>query len=757
MNSSSGADASSAIAADRRGPSWLGRVGAWCHDHRRAVLLGWVTGVIAVIAVASTVGSHFENNFGGVGQSQQVQNILAQRFPAQVGDDAQVVFHSSGPVGAADVTARVDRALDAIRPLPSVTSVSPLITAQDGRTAFATVHFDAVTAKIPSADIQRVIDTAQSYAQPGLQVALGGAPISAEVSPAPGPSEAFGIGAAVVIMLLAFGSVVAMGLPLITALVGVGAGFGVVALISHLLIDPSFGPEMMAMIGLGVGIDYALFIVTRYRQGLGEGLTPRDAVVRAMSTAGRAVLFAGITVLISLCGLFIVGQQYLDGLAVGTILAVLAVMAAALTLLPAMLGYAGRAVDRLHLPRLLHSAAPTRTTPSGDAVASGPQARSGFWWRWSRTVQRRPVVCGSAALLALVVLAVPLFSMRLAFTDAGNDPANLTTRQAYDLISDGFGPGFNGPLVVAAELPGGAKDQAVVSAFARRLSTEPGVARAQAPTYNQQGDAAVLIVYPTTAPQAAATASLVQRLRSTVIPEATAGSDVHLLVGGETAAGVDAASHLSQRLPLVIGLVILVSFILLMAVFRSIAIPVKAAVMNLLSIGAAYGAIVAVYQWGWLSSVFAVGQTGPIDPWIPLMMFTITFGLSMDYEVFLLSRVQEEWQRSRDSSAAVADGLASTGRVITAAAAIMVCVFGSFVIGDPLRILNVFGLGLAVAIFVDATLVRMILVPSVMQLLDKANWWFPRWLDRALPRIDVDGTPAPATAPTPDPATPQGT
>ena len=748
MNSSSAVDAGGATAADRRSPSWLGRVGAWCHDHRRAVLLGWVTGVIAVIAVTSTVGSHFENNFGGVGQSQQVQDILAQRFPAQVGDDAQVVFHSTGRIDAAGVTARVDRALAGIRPLPSVTSVSPLITARDGRTAFATVHFDAVTAKIPSADIQRVIDTAQSYAQPGLQVALGGAPISAQVSPAPGPSEAIGIGAAVVIMLLAFGSVVAMGLPLITALVGVGAGYGVVALISHLLIDPSFGPEMMAMIGLGVGIDYALFIVTRYRQGLGEGLTPRDAIVRAMSTAGRAVLFAGITVLISLCGLFIVGQQYLDGLAVGTILAVLAVMAAALTLLPAMLGYAGRAVDRLHLPRLLHSAAPTQPE-SQDLTASGPQARSGFWWRWSRTVQRRPVVCGSAALLALVVLAVPLFSMRLAFTDAGNDPANLTTRQAYDLISDGFGPGFNGPLVVAAELPGRAKDHAVVSAFAQRLSTVPGVARAQAPTYNQLGDAAVLIVYPTTAPQAAATASLVHELRSTVIPEATAGSDVHLLVGGETAAGVDAASNLSQRLPLVIGLVILVSFILLMAVFRSIAIPVKAAVMNLLSIGAAYGAIVAVYQWGWLSSVFAVGRPGPIDPWIPLMMFTITFGLSMDYEVFLLTRVQEEWRRSHDSSAAVADGLASTGRVITAAAAIMICVFGSFVIGDPPRILNVFGLGLAVAIFVDATLVRMILVPSIMQLLDKANWWFPRWLDRALPHIDVDGTPAPATAPTP--------
>jgi RND superfamily putative drug exporter len=534
---------------------------------------------------------------------------------------------------------------------------------------------------------------------------------------------------------VAFGSVVAMGLPILTALAGVGAGYAVVALISHLLIDPSFSPELMAMIGLGVGIDYALFIVTRYRHGLGEGLPPRDAVARAMSTAGRAVLFAGTTVLISLLGLFLIGQQYFDGLAVGTILAVMAVMAASLTLLPAMLGFSGRAIDRLHLPGLLQSPA------SGTA--------HGFWWRWSRTVQRRPVLCGSAAVLVLAVLVIPLFSMRLAFTDSGNDPATLTTRQAYDLVSAGFGPGFNGPLVLAAELPGGPRDRAAVAAVEHRLAAVPDVAGVQAPAYNPAGDAAVIVVYPASAPQAAATASLVHRLRSTVIPQATAGTGVRVLVGGETAAGVDASSYVSQRLPLVIGLVILLSFMLLVAVFRSVAIPLKAAVMNLLSIGAAYGAIVAVYQWGWLSPVFAVPRTGPIDPWIPLMMFTITFGLSMDYEVFLLSRVQEEWRRSGDPGAAVADGIASTGRVITAAAAIMICVFGSFVIGDPLRILDVFGFGMAAAILIDATVVRMVLVPSIMQLLGKANWWLPRWLDRAIPRLGVETAPASPASPRP--------
>ncbi|MQY31361.1 MMPL family transporter [Nocardia aurantia] len=548
------------------------------------------------------------------------------------------------------------------------------------------------------------------------------------MKPAPGPSEGIGIGAAIVIMLVAFGSVVAMGLPILTALVGVGAGYGVVALLSHVLVAPGFAPALMAMIGLGVGIDYALFIVTRYRQALGEGREPRDAVAHAMSTAGRAVLFAGTTVLISLCGLFLVGQQFLEGLAAGTILAVLAVLAATSTLLPAILGFAGRAVDRLRLPGM------PRSTASEN--------QRGVWWRWSRTIQRRPLVFGSAALLALVVLAVPLFSMRLAFSDSGNDPARLTTRRAYDLTSDAFGPGFNGPLVVAAELPGAATDHAILAEFGRRLADVPGVAGVTAPTYNDAGDAAVLTVYPSDAPQAAATAALVERLRDTVVPQATAGSEVRILVGGQTAAGIDESAHLARRLPWVVGLVILVSFVLLMAVFRSVAIPLKAAAMNLLSIGAAYGAIVAVYQWGWLSPVSGVGRTGPIDPWIPLMMFTITFGLSMDYEVFLLSRIQEEWHRRRDNSAAVAHGIAATGRIITAAAAIMVCVFGSFVIGDPLRTLNVFGLGLAVAILVDATLVRMILVPSIMQLLGRLNWWLPRWLDRIVPRLGLEQSAA---------------
>jgi RND superfamily putative drug exporter len=422
------------------------------------------------------------------------------------------------------------------------------------------------------------------------------------------------------------------------------------------------------------------------------------------------------------------------GLAVGSIFAVLLVLASALTLLPAMLGFVGQNIDRLHVPGLLKRS---------------HTHQRGFWWHWSRTVQRHPLSCGLAALIVLLVLAIPFLSMRLGFSDASNDPPTLTTRQAYDGLAAGFGPGFNGPLVIAASIPGSSQaGRNAVDSLDAQLRTTPGIAAVAPVRINPAGDTAVIIAYPTTGPEAAQTASLVRHLRGTVIPRAIAGSSVSVLVGGETAAGIDASSYLSQRLPWVIGLVIVLSLLLLMAVFRSIAIPIKAAIMNLMSMGAAYGVIVAVYQWGWLSSVFGVSRTGPIDPWIPLMMFTIVFGLSMDYEVFLLSRIREEWRRSKVNTLAVADGLASTARVITAAAAIMVCVFLSFVINDPLRVLDVFGLGLAVAVLVDATLVRMVLVPSVMQLLGRANWWMPAWLDRIVPRLGVEvDVPPPATSP----------
>jgi RND superfamily putative drug exporter len=531
-------------------------------------------------------------------------------------------------------------------------------------------------------------------------------------------------------MLLAFGSVVAMGLPILVALIGLATGIAIEELGTHLLVIPTFAPELAAMMGLGVGIDYSLLIVTRYRQYLGEGLDPESAVVAALTTSGRAVLIAGGTVVVSLLGLFLVGQPYIIGLSAGAIVSVLLVLIGSLTLLPAMLGFAGRSMERFSIRRRAN-----RSLATSDR---------GFWYRWSRTIQRHPWRGSLSSVAVLLLLAVPLFSMRLAFSDAGNDPTSLTTRQAYDLLAQGFGPGFNGPLVIAAALdrPG---QTAVVDRLATRIARTPGVARVVPPRFDATDNAAVIIAIPTTSPQAAATQRLVLDLRADVIPPVVGRTGVVAEVGGETAAGIDGADFLSGRLPLVIGVVIFVSFLLLCSMFRSLAIPLKAAVMNLLSIGAAYGVMVAVFQWGWLGGLFAIGKTSPIDPWIPLVMFTILFGLSMDYEVFLLSRIAERWRATGDNSLSVADGVARTARVITAAAAIMFFVFGSFVVKDPLHILKVFGLGLAVAILIDSTIVRMVLVPSVMELIGRANWWIPRWLDRLLPRVGA-GPSAPDLA-----------
>jgi RND superfamily putative drug exporter len=490
---------------------------------------------------------------------------------------------------------------------------------------------------------------------------------------------------------------------------------------------------MAAMIGIGVGIDYALFIVTRYRQGIFEGREPRDAVVTSLMTSGRSVMFAGSTVVISLFGLFLIGQPYMIGLATACIAAVLMVLIAALTLLPAMLGFAGGAIDKLHIPGLLQN--------------GGPPPENGFWHRWSRFIQRRAWITGTVAVLVLVLLALPVFSMRLAFTDASNDPANQTTRQAYDLLAQGFGIGFNGPLIVAVDMHG-PSDAATVDRLDSALRAGVAdVAFVAPPQSNAANTGAVIVVVPKTSPQSGQTETLVQTLRNDVIPPAVRGTDVRALVGGQTAGGIDAANFLGSRLFLVIGAVLILSFLLLMTVFRSVVLPLKAVVMNLLSVGAAYGVMVAVFQWGWAGRVVGIGETGPIDPWIPVTMFTILFGLSMDYEVFLLSRIREEWLRTGENSTAVADGLAVTGRVITAAAAIMFCVFGSFVINDPLHILKVFGLGLAVAVLLDVTLVRMVLVPSIMELLGPANWWMPRFLDRSIPTIGVEVTPPPPAAP----------
>jgi putative drug exporter of the RND superfamily len=729
----------------------LARLAGWCYDRRRRVLLAWFALLILTSVVSQMVGADFKDKLnGGHSESQQAQDLLRANFPAQSGDSAQVVFRTDTPISDPSNTTRIDALVTKLEALPHVAAVqSPTVPAgrfqisQGGHIAYATVLLDKETPDISQADLQRIVDVAEAARASGFEVELGGQPISAVEKPAFGASEGIGILAAMIILLVAFGSLIAMGLPIVTALFGIGVGVAIVSLLSRFLIVPSFGTELAAMIGIGVGIDYALFIVTRYRQGLAEGRDPRAAVVRALDTSGRAVLFAGCTVVISLLGMLLLGQRFVYGLAFGAIAAVLLVMAASLTLLPALLGFAGPKIDRLSIPFLHQDADPAHN-------------RHSFWYRWSRVIQRRPWPAAIGAFAVLLVLALPVFSLQMLFSDSGNDPTTQTTRHAYDLLSEGFGPGFNGPLIVAVgAAPGTTADTTAISAGAGKvaatLRNTPGIAVVAPPQVSENGQAAVVVAIPKTSPQSGKTESLVHQLRQHVIPAAIDGTHVRALVGGFTAAGIDAAANFSHRLIWVIGGVVLFSFLLLMVVFRSIAVPIKAAIMNLLSIAAAYGVTVAVFQWGWGGSVLHIGKTGPIDPWIPLMLFTILFGLSMDYEVFLLSRIREEWLRTGDNGTAVADGLAQTARVITAAAAIMFCVFGSFVVGD-LRVLKVFGLGLAVAVLVDATIVRMVLVPATMELLGGANWWFPKWLDRIVPHLDVEGDPEPAidlTAPEP--------
>ena len=729
------------------GDTALGRLAGACYDRRRTVLTIWILAIIGMTVLAQVVGTHFENKFtAGNTPSQQAANILQERFPSKSGDTADVVFHTSTPITAPANKAAIEKVVASLQSLPYVRGVTSPFSAAGahqiaqpgkGNIAFAQVQFTTDSADIPVPAIKKVITTAQAAAHSGFQVELGGTPISAAATAAPGASEGIGITAAILIMLLAFGSVVAMGLPIITALAGLGIGVALLELLTHVLTVPDFSPEMAAMIGIGVGIDYALFIVTRYRQGIFEGRDPRNAVVTSLTTSGRSVLFAGTTVVISLFGLYLIGQAYMIGLATACIAAVLMVLIAALTLLPAMLGFAGNAIDKLHVPRLLQT--------------GGPPPPDGFWHRWSRFVQRRAWLTGAIAVVILVGLALPLFSMRLAFTDAGNDPTSLTTRQAYDLLAQGFGPGFNGPLVIAADMHGPtATATATVDHLQQAIANHhSGIALVTPAEFNNDHTGAVIIVYPTTSPQSSQTEALVQTLRNEVIPPVTAGTGVDAQVGGQTAASIDAANFLGHRLFIVIGAVLILSFVLLMVVFRSLVLPLKAVIMNLFSVGAAYGVMVAVFQWGWGGRIIGIGETGPIDPWIPVALFVVLFGLSMDYEVFLLSRIREEWLRTHDNSTAVADGLAVTGRIITAAAAIMFCVFASFVIKDPLHILKVFGLGLAVAVLVDATIVRMMLVPSIMELLGPVNWWMPRWMDRAIPTIGVEVTPDPVLVPAP--------
>ena len=558
-----------------------------------------------------------------------------------------------------------------------------------------------------------------------LQVALGGQAVEQAQQASLGFATLVGIAAAILILLISFGSFSAMGLPIATALVGLGAGVGVITLASHLVAMPDFASELALMIGLGVGVDYALFIVTRFRENYRRnGGDVQEAVQAAMDTSGRAVVFAGATVVIALLGMFALGVSVLNGAAVAAAIGVVLVLGASLTLLPALLSFAGRRIGAVR---------------GGRSAQETASDKPGFWLRWVRQVQRRPALIAIAATAVMLAFAAPALGLRLASSDAGNDPAGQTTRQAYDLLAKGFGPGSNAPLQVAVALPN-AHDTGALSQLTRTLSATPGVASVAAPRLNATETAAAIVAYPTTAPQSAQTSSLVTRLRDRVIPPVQQSTGLSVYVGGATASQVDFSHVLSSKLPLFIGVVIAVAALLLVLVFRSLVIPVQAALMNVLSIAASLGVVQAVFERGWLAGLFGT-QAGPIDAFIPVLAFAIVFGLSMDYEVFLISRVHEEWTARRDASAAVTEGLARTGRVITAAAAVMVAVFGAFAISGN-RVLEMFGLAMASAVFLDAVVIRMLLLPAILELLGRATWALPAWLEGSLPRVAIEAGPA---------------
>jgi RND superfamily putative drug exporter len=719
----------------------LPSLASWCYRRRRLVLVAWLVALIGISILGQTVGGTLLKTFTLPGtESQRAFDVLGREFQRK-GDTGDLVFkvNDGGDVTAVAVQREIDPVMAELRKQPHVVSVTSPFTPEgarfvsdDKQIAYAEVLFDVQANDVPIDLATHMRTIAKDANSSTLQVELGGTMFTDQTQP---KSEVIGILAAVVILLIAFGSLLAMGLPIMTALFGIGIGLAFVNLLARVLDIPSFAPQVTAMIGIGVGIDYALFISTRYREALHEGIDPHDAVVHSIDTSGRAVLFAGSTVVISLLGLFVIGVSFIRGLAVGASLAVLFVMAAAVTLLPAVLGFVGYTIDKFALP---------------SARRHRADAEHTFWARWSRMVQQRPWPVAIGGLALLLVLAVPFLSMRLGVADAGNDPTKFTTRRAYDLLTEGFGSGFNGPLLLASEVrsPG---DVEAMGRLGETIARDPGVAQVSPAIESPNGKGVLLQVVGKGSPQDQSTTELVHRLRDDTIPAATRGSTLDVQVGGQTSIGVDLADTLGQRLPFMFVAILVLSFVLLMLVFRSLLVPLKAVIMNLLSIGAAYGVIVAIFQNGWLKNLVGIGKEGPIEAWVPMMLFAIVFGLSMDYEVFLLSRIKEEYDRDHDNATAVAHGLAKTARLITAAAAIMICVFGSFVLSD-LRVLKLVGFGLAFAVLIDATVVRLLLVPATMELLGDRNWWFPKWLDW-LPRVNVEGRRAvtPGAVPVPEP------
>jgi putative drug exporter of the RND superfamily len=698
---------------------FLARLADLACRRRGWVLLTWVVLLPTVIVLGARFGGEFAADYSTPGsESKAAAGLIAARFPGSTGDTVDVVWQARN-VRSSAVAAKIDRFLTRASRLEGVGQPGRAQFSPDGTIAVARIDLEQRVWDVPTATGERLIEMAEEASGDDVRIELGGGVIrNAQGGTSP---EFAGLLAAALVLLVTFGSIVAAGLPLLTALFGLGISIGLIGLLAVGVDVPEWAPAVAGLMGIGVGIDYSLLILTRFRAALAAGRERPDAIAEAITTAGRSVLIAGVTVVVSLLGLFFMGVSYLRGVALSAGLAVLVVMTAAVTLLPAVLAFAGERVNRLRIPGLAWTLRP----PGPNAPAA----------RWSRFVQRRPwpaAIVGTAILLGL---AAPVLGLRLGFPDAGNDQSDTTTRQAYDLIARGFGPGANGPLLIAVDLPGRDAVQEL-PALVGRLRREPGVGFVSPPRINARGDAALIAVLPRTSPQDEATEELVHRVRDDILPGALAGSGTTAFVGGVTPSFVDQSDWVTGRLPLFIGGIAAIAVFLLLLAFHAPLIALKAGLMNLLSIGAAYGVVALAAEGGTFGQLFGIDTDTPVPPFIPVMMFAILFGLSMDYEVFILSRVREEYLRHGDTSRAVAEGLAKTARVITAAGAIMVVVFLAFLLSNEV-FLKLLGLGMATAIFVDATIVRMVLVPSVMQLLGDANWWIPGWLERILPRLDL--------------------
>jgi RND superfamily putative drug exporter len=706
----------------------LYRLGHFSGRHPWRILAAWVVVGVSVFMLNASAGGSPDESFSIPGaESQRAADAVTDRFPQETVYTSNVIFHSDKKLTEPATKAAIEQTVTELAEGHEVASVSspydprgPTLS-EDGKTAFATVAYD--TEEVGVKEFKAAEKAAKNAVDAGVQVEYDG-DLGLAKGDSGGPSsEKIGILVAIVVLAVAFGSLVALSIPIVTALFGLLIGISSLGFLSGIIAVPEIANIVGMMLGLGVGIDYALFILSRHRQNLQEGMTVPEAIGQANSSAGLSVLFAGVTVIVAIAGLQVSGVPMMTVMGWASALMVAITMIAAVTLLPAILGLVGKKVNAAKIPFIKQR--PANDPSSGSA-------------RWAARVVKHPLRYGIVATVVLGVLAAPVFSMRLGFTDASNDPASTTTRKAYDLVADAYGPGTNGEFVVVLETHGASDADATVDRVADAVAADKGIASIDEPTFNEGKDLAIISATPTSAPQDAETSSTLHRLRGDVLPDALGDSKVESMITGGTAMSEDVSNRLQDRMPWFLGAVIGLSFLVLMLVFRSVLVPLKAAVLNLLSVGAAYGVVVAVFQWGWAANLIGVEGSVPIMPLAPMLMFAILFGLSMDYEVFLLSRVREQFMRHGDAKKAISEGVGSTGRVITSAGLIMISVFASFILMTDITA-KMFGVGLAVAVLLDVTLVRMVLVPAAMSLLGARAWWLPKWLDRLLPKIDLEG------------------